>query len=1258
MRVAAPTGGFRFVPAIVVSLASAAAIILTGCAGQVGAEDSIESNIQRGALVSAAEHHDLSAPLTLMQPAALTATNVEHPVKKIPRHYSRARPFDPVLQSAVAVPLVAPAPLTNFNGVGNGFSGPAGTFSVAAAPPDTNGDVGPNHYVQIVNTDFAIFNKSGTAIFGPVAINTLWSGFGGGCQTNNDGDPVVVYDPIADRWVISQFSVTTTPNLQCVAVSQTADPTGAYFRYSFTYTDFPDYPKMGVWPDAYYITFNSFAGGTTFNGSRVCAYDRTRMLTGAAATQQCFQTSTAFGGLLPSDLDGARQPPVGSPNYVVGLGAAAGQLAYWKFHVDWTTPANTTFTGPTTLTTAAFAEACAGGTCIPQSGTAQQLDSLADRLMFRLAYRNFGDHEALVTNHSITAGSSTGVRWYELRPDAGHNLSIFQQGTYAPDANFRWMGSLAFDQSGNIALGFSVSSSALHPEIHYTGRLAGDAAGTMTQGEGTIINGAGSQTGSSLSRWGDYSNMVVDPVDDCTFWYTTEYIPANGAFNWSTRIGSFKFPGCGGVVANDFSISASPTTVTVTSGGSGTSTISTAVTSGAAQSVNLTASGVPAGASASFNPTPVTAGGSSTLTLSSGTAAPGTYTITVTGTGASATHSTTVTFVVNAVVANDFSINASPANVSVTSGGSGTSTISTAVTSGAAQTVNLSASGLPTGATASFAPTSVTAGGSSTLTLSSGTAAVGTYTVTVTGTGTSATHSTTVTFVIRAVVANDFSISANPTSVSVTAGGSGNSNISTAVTSGAAQTVTLSASGVPTGATATFAPTSVTAGGSSTLTLSSGSAAAGTYTITVTGAGTSATHSTTVTFVINAVVANDFSISASPTSLTLASGGSGTSTISTAVTSGAAQSVALSASGVPTGATASFSPASVTAGGSSTLTINTGTAAAGSYTVTVTGTGTSATHSTSIALTVTATTGAGITNGGFETGTLAGWTSAGSTSVVNTGAHGGTFAARVGSTVPTNGDSSIAQTFTATAGSTGLSFFYKVTCPDTLQFDWATATLRDNTTATTTTILAKTCTNNNTYVQVTSAITAAHSYTLTLTSHDDNFSGDPTFTLFDDVTLTNSAPPPPPPPSAIVNGGFETGSLSGWTATGASNSVVSSGCHGGSFCARSGSTAPTNGDSSIAQTFTAPSGGTTVSFWYSNTCPDTLQFDWATATLRDNTTATTTTILPKTCAASAAFTQVSAAITAGHSYTLTLTSHDDNFGADPTFTIFDDVATQ
>jgi len=456
---------------LVLALALAAA-----CGGQIQSDGVSDAKVQRAPVISHAEQYDQSGPLTLLPVPERRDTNVEHEVKRIPRPPAGAQLRDPVHQTSAPL-LLVPTINNSFDGVGNGFSGPNGTFSVNAAPPDTNGDVGPRDYVQTVNTDFAIFNKDpsrgtvGTVRYGPVPINTLWSGFGGGCQTNNDGDPVVLYDPIADRWVISQFSVTTTPYLQCVAVSTTNDPTGSWNRYAFSYgnTAFPDYPKMGVWPDAYYITFNIFNNGSTYAGAKLCAYDRASMINGAPATQQCFpNTSTTYGGLLPADLDGARLPPSGSPNYIVGQGSLTTTLAYWKFHVDWTTPSNSSLTGPTEITVPSYVIACnnpTDNTCIPQSGTNQQLDALSDRLMFRLAYRNLGDHEALVTNHSVSTSGNTGpsgIRWYELRPDASHNLTVFQQGTYAPDSTYRWMGSIAMDQAGNIGLGFSASNSSIH----------------------------------------------------------------------------------------------------------------------------------------------------------------------------------------------------------------------------------------------------------------------------------------------------------------------------------------------------------------------------------------------------------------------------------------------------------------------------------------------------------------------------------------------------------------------------------------------------------------------------------------------------------------------------------------------------------------------------------------------------------------------------------------------------------------------------
>src|SRR5712692_3863443 len=507
--------------------------------------------------VSAGVRHDVSPPLRSIPPQTRRFELREKPVHPLPLAPAGEVQLDPVLQTSIG-PAVSTTPLLSFAGVGDGDYG----FAPNSAPPDTNGAVGATQYVQWVNESFAVFDKTtGVLLHGPVAGNTLWAGFGGSCETNNDGDPIVQYDKAAKRWVLTQFSVSTTPFLQCVAVSTTSDATGSYARYAFSQPNFPDYPKLGVWPDGYYVSLNMFFGNS-FIGGRACAFDRSKMLAGAAATQICFQLSSSFGGLLPSDLDGATAPPPGSPNFYLNFGSNS--LNLWKFHADFANPANSTFTGPTNIPVAPFSPACGGGTCIPQLGTSQLLDSLADRLMYRLAYRNFGDHESLVINHSVTAGSSVGVRWYELRsPNA--TPTVFQQGTFAPDTNFRWMGSIGMDKAGDIAVGYSVSSASMNPAIRYTGRAPSDPLGTL-QVENTIINGTGSQNG-GLKRWGDYSAMTIDPGDDCTFFYTNEYLKFDGSFNWSTRIASFKFPSCASAPPVLTSITVSPSSASVATGG-------------------------------------------------------------------------------------------------------------------------------------------------------------------------------------------------------------------------------------------------------------------------------------------------------------------------------------------------------------------------------------------------------------------------------------------------------------------------------------------------------------------------------------------------------------------------------------------------------------------------------------------------------------------------------------------------------------------
>ena len=530
-------------------------------------------------------HHDVSPPLRDMirnaPPPSLEMREAE-PVRHIPLPPGMPNlEEDPVRQTTIA-PLTTPVTSLNFDGLGQGQYG----FSVTGAPPDTNGAVGATQYVQWVNTSFAIFSKStGAKIAGPTAGNTLWSGFGGGCQTNNDGDPIVLYDKLANRWVMSQFSVSTTPYLQCIAVSTTSDATGTYNRYSFQYTNFDDYPKMGVWSDGYYETFNMF-NGNTFVGADACAYNRTAMLNGQSATQICFQQGSAVGGLLPSDLDGVTAPPAGSPNYMIYF--STNSLKLYKFHVDFTTPSNSTFTGPTTINVAAFSALCGGGTCVPQPGTTNTLDSLADRLMYRLAYRNFGNHESLVVNHSVAVTGGGGVRWYEIQNPSG-TPTVAQQGTFAPDSTYRWMGSVAMDQAGDLAVGYTKSSSSVNPSVAFAGRIPTDPSGTL-ESETNVVSGTGSQTG-TLTRWGDYSAMTVDPADDCTFWYTQEYMKTNGTFNWNTRIASFKFSTCG---SGGGTVTLSPSSLNFGNQTVGQPSAPQAVTLSNNQSVTLTISSITA----------------------------------------------------------------------------------------------------------------------------------------------------------------------------------------------------------------------------------------------------------------------------------------------------------------------------------------------------------------------------------------------------------------------------------------------------------------------------------------------------------------------------------------------------------------------------------------------------------------------------------------------------------------------------------------
>jgi carboxypeptidase family protein/dockerin type I repeat protein len=512
---------------------------------------------------------------------------IEHGLLRVkPNHPVPAGFVDRAMQSVaqnLAVLLAMPAPLSTFEGQGSVDSGGGGAAGCLCLPPDTNGAVGPTQYVQMVNTVFSVYDKTGTRLSGPTPINALFSALPASsrCRATNDGDPVVVYDQLADRWLLSQFAVrddaggTNGPYEQCIAISQTSDATGAYYVYDFplSTTKFEDYPHLGLWPDAYYMTTHQFnQAGTAYLGQAAWALERDRMLKGQPAQLLYFDLgalpppfNTGFGGQLPANVDGFTLPPAGAPNYFVEVDSSAdvglgNNLRIWKFHVDWATPANssygvagmpnfvipiTDFARPNCMNNAVG--------CVPQAGDASQLDPIGDRLMYRLAYRNFGDHESLVLNHTVVASATTGQmgpRWYEVR-DPGGTPTIFQQSTWGPtsqtDLLYRWMSSVAMDRAGNMAIGYSTSNQITFPSIAYAGRLASDPPNVLSQGEAQLFAGTGPQHGGpTLGRWGDYTDMTVDPVDDCTFWYTNEYYSATdaGAFLWRTRVGSFKFPQC------------------------------------------------------------------------------------------------------------------------------------------------------------------------------------------------------------------------------------------------------------------------------------------------------------------------------------------------------------------------------------------------------------------------------------------------------------------------------------------------------------------------------------------------------------------------------------------------------------------------------------------------------------------------------------------------------------------------------------------
>ncbi|MGB6848082.1 MAG: hypothetical protein WBG05_07750 [Thermoanaerobaculia bacterium] len=541
----------------------AAAVLVSALAGPAFAQADSRTRVYRGA-----ELIDLVTPFIfdgdLRDLSRAPAWRPGDAIKEIPRRHFRDVPEhltpanpplvgrDPLLahQEAAARDSSQRAFATpDLNFAGQGFSG--------VVPPDTVGDTGATYYIQAINapggTTFTVYDKdTGATVAGPTYLDSLGAGFCAGGL----GDPVVLYDELAGRWLLSEFS--SNGYRLCVYVSQTGDPVGGgWFNYDFQAPSFPDYPKYAVWPDAYYV-------GTNESSTAAYALERSPMLAGAVAGMQRF-TVPALAGfgfqmLTPSDLDGSTAPPAGSPNYFMrhrddevhnSRANDPGQdfLEIWEFDVDWATPANSTLTGPSSIPITEIDSSLCGltsYTCFRQPGTSTRLDPLREVVMWRNQYRNIGSHEVLVGNlvTDVDGTDHGGVRWYELRKSGG-SWTLFQEGTYAPDGDSRWMGSAAMDAAGNIAVGYNVSSSSTFPGLRYAGRLANDAAGTLPHGENSLIAGTAS---SSSNRYGDYSSMSVDPIDGCTFWFTGEY---NTASQWSTRIGSFSFAGCAGTCGND-----------------------------------------------------------------------------------------------------------------------------------------------------------------------------------------------------------------------------------------------------------------------------------------------------------------------------------------------------------------------------------------------------------------------------------------------------------------------------------------------------------------------------------------------------------------------------------------------------------------------------------------------------------------------------------------------------------------------------------
>ena len=599
-------------------------------------------------------HHDLSEPLRTISPASklqqpLSTSQFQLPVDK--RSSAARAVSDEPAPELVNGGTGAATTLGFFNiaGVGNYFNGPNGSFTPAASPSDATGAVGTTQYLEWVDDAFAVFSKStGNVIYGPVAGNTIWSGFGGSCETDNDGQPTVNFDKLANVWVVSQHAIASgPPYLQCVAVSTTDDATGTWNRYSFEFgylnTSWINRDaKLGVWPDGYYISFDMFAG-TTFEGPRLCAMQRSEMLLGHAAGVQCIQLQTQDSNVVVSDLDSATPPPAGAPAYFAADDAYYLAIDLWKFHVDWNDSQNSTLGLPILLDEGFYNLACSSP-CVPQPN-GDGLNPAGSVINGRMPYRNYGSYQQLLATEATESVPT--VRFYDMHIATNGDLYIQQEGDLQASAGpSRFLPSIAADHVGNIADAYNASSSQMWPSQYVASWAPGDPAGTL--GNETLLNpGNGSQT---TPNWNTRATLTVDPVDDCTFYYAQQYEPMDGTNNWSTQIEDFTLAGC---LVPTASLSASlltfasqvlgvqstPMTVTLSNTGNTPLSISgIAVTGQSASSFiasNNCGTSVPASASCqvnlSFDPA---AAGFATATLSITDNAPNSpQSVTLNGTG-------------------------------------------------------------------------------------------------------------------------------------------------------------------------------------------------------------------------------------------------------------------------------------------------------------------------------------------------------------------------------------------------------------------------------------------------------------------------------------------------------------------------------------------------------------------------------------------------------------------------------------------------